>query len=445
MSTRSPRLGVSRLWMFVGIILIAMSVTKDSVAAEANPALVEKGKALVRELGCVSCHEIKDHSSDVRAEAPNLTYQGEIVRRDWLFDFLRKPHGIRPAIKARMPDFRLSDREALAITEYLGSLTDQEPNDLLLQARQNPPKFAQQEMEAAKKLTSKDFFDCFNCHVFGDQTPKGKPEEWAPDLSRVRNRINPDFFFKWFKAPDKYRPGTKMPAFLSDKDSGPDDILGGDESKQAAALRDYLMSVGKAEKFTAYSEAKAKYADVTLTEGRGFVKSLNCTGCHEMAVLPEGRLVGPNLTFEGSRVRKDWLVAFLRAPYTIKPEYGLMGSPTRMPTFKFTDEELKAVVEYITEVLVDKEADQNGSLDPALAKQGKKLFRDKTCDNCHRIGSDPAGIGPELTEAEKRLRPGWVISFIQTPEHYLNTRMPNLKVSPEEARALAAYVLGPKN
>lgn len=433
--------------VFVVLVSLAMEGAKESWSQTNHNELsrADRGKALIRALGCVACHEIKEHSSDVRAEAPNLTYEGEIVQRDWLFEFLKKPHGIRPAIKARMPDFRLSDREALAITEYLGNLTDPEPNEFLYQARQNPRKFSQQETEAAKKLTSKDFFDCFNCHVFGDQNPKGKPEEWAPDLSRVKSRINPDFFFRWFKAPDKYRPGTKMPAFLPDKDSGPDDILGGDESKQAAALRDYLLSVGKAEKFTTYREARAKYPDVTPTEGRGYVKSLNCTGCHEMAVLPEGRLVGPNLTFQGSRVRKEWLVDFLRSPYTIKPEYGLMGSPTRMPTFNLTDEELKAVVEYITEVLIDKQADQNGSIDPALAKQGKKLFRDKTCDNCHRIGSSPAGIGPELTESGKRLRPGWVISFIQQPEHYLNTRMPNLKVSPEEAKALAAYVLGPKN
>jgi mono/diheme cytochrome c family protein len=182
-----------------------------------------------------------------------------------------------------------------------------------------------------------------------------------------------------------------------------------------------------------------------LTEGRALVKSLNCMGCHEVAVLPEGKKVGPNLTYEGSRVRKEWLTEFLRAPYTIKPEYGLMGSPTRMPTFPFSEAELNAVVEYITQVLLDNTADHNVSIDPALAKQGQRLFREKTCDNCHRIGSSPAGIGPELTDAGKRLRPGWVINFIQKPEHYLETRMPNLKVSPDEAKALAAYVLGPKN
>jgi mono/diheme cytochrome c family protein len=427
-------------------VLLSAEVTKESWSQTDKPeSQVEEGERLISELGCIACHEIKDHQSTIRDEAPNLTFEGDIVRREWLFEFLKNPRKIRPAIKARMPDFRLSDREALAITEYLGSLVDTEPNDMLLQAQKNPRKFGQQEMEAAKKLMSNEIFGCLNCHVFGDQTPQGKPEEWAPDLTRVKSRINPDFFFKWFKAPDRYRTGTKMPAFLPDKDSGPDDILNGDEWRQAAALRDYLVSVGRPEKFPAYAEAKAKYPDVTVTEGRTFVKSLNCTGCHEMAVLPEGRRVGPNLTFQGSRVGKEWMVNFLRAPFTIKPEYGLLGSPTRMPTFKFSAEELDAIAAYISQALVDNEAGQNPGVEATLAINGKKLFREKTCNNCHRIADDPAGIGPNLTDAGKRLQPGWTISFIQNPEHYLNTRMPNLKISPEEARALASYVLGAKN
>jgi mono/diheme cytochrome c family protein len=116
-----------------------------------------------------------------------------------------------------------------------------------------------------------------------------------------------------------------------------------------------------------------------------------------------------------------------------------------MPTFPLTVAETIDIAEYISQTLVDPQAEQETTVDFALAKKGKALFKEKTCDNSHRIGSSPGGIGPELTEAGKRLRPGWVISFIQRPEHFLETRMPNLKASPEEARALAAYVLGPKN
>jgi mono/diheme cytochrome c family protein len=439
------RFGASGAAILIAFLTVAGLQQAWGQTSAEQASQTEKGRALVKAFGCVGCHDIKEHESGIKAEAPNLTYEGDVVQRDWLFSFLTRPHGIRPAISGRMPDFRLTEREALAITEYLGSLVDPEPPKALDPPPPSAKRLSPQEADAAKKLMSKDFFDCLNCHVFGEQNPKGKPEEWAPDLSRVRSRINPDFLFKWFQAPDRYRPGTKMPAFFPDKDSGPDDILSGDESKQAAALRDYLASIGKVESFPAYGAAKANYPDIKLTEGRTLMKSLNCTGCHEMAMLPEGRKVGPNLTYQGSRVQKEWLIEFLRAPYTIKPEYGLMGNPTRMPTFAFSEAELNAVVEYIMQVLIDNTADQSASADASLAKQGQKLFREKTCDNCHRIGSSPAGIGPELTNAGTRLRPGWVINFIQKPEHYLDTRMPNLKVSPKEAKALAAYVLGPKN
>jgi mono/diheme cytochrome c family protein len=103
-----------------------------------------------------------------------------------------------------------------------------------------------------------------------------------------------------------------------------------------------------------------------------------------------------------------------------------------------------AVAEYIKQVLVDNELVQGVKLDPALAKRGETLFGEKLCDNCHRIGERPGGIGPDLTDAAVRLRPEWTVNFIQKPSHYLDTRMPNLQVSAEEAKALATYILGVK-
>ena len=442
MLLRTTRLTASLGSTLAAVILaLNLAAPNRSVEAQEQASTVNRGKSLISDYGCIACHEIEGHESRVRAEAPNLTYEGEIVRRDWLFAFLRRPHGIRPSIRARMPNLRLAEREALALAEYLGSLVDGEP---VPPEFHYPRKTSPEEISAAKKLVSKDYFDCFSCHILGEKKPTGNPDQWAPDLTNVRSRMNPDFLLKWLRDPNKYRPGTKMPAFFPDKDSGPDDILGGDEMRQMAAIRDYVMSLGKAESFPEYARAKAKFSDVALSDGRALMMRLNCVGCHEVAVLPRGKKVGPHLTYEGSRVRKDWLIGFLRAPHTIKPEYVLMGNATRMPTFPLSPADTLAVAEYISQVLVDKEADQDDTIDFALAGQGRRLFKEKTCDNCHRIGSSAGGIGPELTEAGKRLRPGWTIKFIQRPEHYLDTRMPNLKVTPQEARALAAYILGPK-
>ena len=95
---------------------------------------------------------------------------------------------------------------------------------------------------AGRKLTSKDYFDCFSCHQQGDRKPEGPPEGWAPDLALARRRLRPEWMGKWITDPQKVQPGTKMPNFYP---GGPDDILGGDEKRQIQALVEFILSLGR--------------------------------------------------------------------------------------------------------------------------------------------------------------------------------------------------------
>jgi mono/diheme cytochrome c family protein len=348
-----------------------------------------------------------------------------------------------------MPDFRLTDREALALTEYLRTLRDGLPDPPAALRYRGTPK--PDNVAAGQKLTGKDYFGCYQCHILGARRPDGKPEDWAPDLERIRDRFLPDFFLKWFADPSRYRPGTKMPGFFPDKDAGPEDILGGDEPQQMAALRDYLFSLGQVQVDPGYQRASKAYPDVRPAEGRSLMIRLNCVGCHEVASLPNGKRVGPSLAHQGSRVRRAWLVAFLRDPGVIKPEYDLMvggaGQGARMPSFSLTADEAAAIADFMQTVLVAPEATdpfKDAAPSAALMRRGEQLFSVKFCHNCHRVQQRPGGIGPDLTHAGRRLQPGWTVSFIQRPSHYLDTRMPNLKVNADEAQALAAYILGEK-
>jgi mono/diheme cytochrome c family protein len=101
-----------------------------------------------------------------------------------------------------------------------------------------PPEF----LDAAKKLVSKDYFNCFSCHQQGDRKPEGPVDGWAPDLNLARQRLNPNWIIQWLKDPQKVQPGTKMPSFFP---GGPDDILGGKDDLQIEALRDYIMTLGR--------------------------------------------------------------------------------------------------------------------------------------------------------------------------------------------------------
>lgn len=428
----------------VKAVIVTLPVVIALLASSGTPRVEaqEAGRVLIQRLGCPVCHDIPAHTTTVRQEAPVLTFEGDRVKPEWLFAFLKSPRTIRPGSAARMPDFRLTDEEAVALTEALASLKDRSVPPLP-PAHRSKGALSAVVREAAVKLMSKDYLDCFSCHWDGDRKPGGKPEEWAPDLARVSERLNPDWIVRWLQDPSKLVPNTKMPAYFPDDKSGPDDILDGDETAQILALRDYLLARGRSAAVGEFARAKSESAEANGALGRSLLVRLNCVGCHRIAGFPEGRRVGPPLGFQGSRVTREWLEGFLRRPGPIKPEYAIMGSDARMPDFRLTDGEVRILTGYIMVRLKDETLKPlpPAAFDPTLAPRGEQLFAEKFCDNCHRIGSRPGGIGPDLTETGRRLNPAWVYRFVLNPSHYLDTRMPNLKLTEEEARAVTAYLI----
>jgi len=82
---------------------------------------------------------------------------------------------------------------------------------------------------------------------------------------------------------------------------------------------------------------------------------------------------------------------------------------------------------------------------------GKEAFQAK-CASCHSIGSGDL-IGPDLKDLSKRREIKWILGFIQDPGKYLDNdkigkellvkykmKMPNLGISANEAKDLAAYI-----
>lgn len=220
--------------------------------SETQLALID-GRELIRRYNCAGCHIIEDKGGAIRAfykqeelsMAPPLLeagelHEGEKVRHDWLSNFLKNPVPIRPWLQVRMPTFGLSDEEVATIVAYFSVLAKKRFPYELPKEHPLPPD----RVEAGALLASPDYLSCFICHQQGDKKPEGPPEGWAPDLAMATSRLNPDWIVKWIKDPQKIQPGTKMPTFFPDENSGPDDILEGDEEKQILALRDYVLSLG---------------------------------------------------------------------------------------------------------------------------------------------------------------------------------------------------------
>jgi mono/diheme cytochrome c family protein len=204
------------------------------------------GRRLMQQYNCIGCHEIENRGGFVRkyyqenpsSAPPVLNGEGEKVQSPWFFGFLKAPITLRPWLEIRMPTFGLSDEHTNQLISYFNGLSNVEIPFAYIDDKRIPPE----HIEAAKMLTSKEYFDCFSCHVQGSRTPEGPKEGWAPDLALARQRLNPNWIVKWLKDPQKVQPGTKMPSFFP---GGPDNILGGKEDLQIEALRDYLLTLGR--------------------------------------------------------------------------------------------------------------------------------------------------------------------------------------------------------
>ena len=208
------------------------------------------GRRMVARYNCVGCHIIEGQGGAIRARyqetpqlaPPILNGEGAKVQSDWLFGFLKQPVPIRPWLRVRMPTFSFSDTEATTLVHYFGAVD----NMLVPYVHVNEMQIPVDYIEAAQKLASPDYLNCFSCHQQGDKKPEGPPEGWAPDLGLAHNRLNPDWIVRWLRDPQKVQPGAKMPSFFEigadgKATGGPDDVLGGDGDKQIQALRDYLM------------------------------------------------------------------------------------------------------------------------------------------------------------------------------------------------------------
>jgi len=131
-----------------------------------------------------------------------------------------------------------------------------------------------------------------------------------------------------------------------------------------------------------------------------------CYACHRFNGY--GGTLAPDLSFEGSRAQKKWIVDFLKNPQTIRPALIL-----RMPQFNMSDKDASIVAEYLSLAVqkpdVDPESVDAKQFTPAMVALGKELYEVKyQCQSCHTIGSSGGYVGPNLNNAGNWLTPAWI-------------------------------------
>ncbi|MBI1748325.1 MAG: c-type cytochrome [Acidobacteria bacterium] len=245
------------------LVTFVLGLTKEKILPDLSRNLstqesaIEEGRRLVKKFNCQGCHILENQGGDIRKTItdpgfypPILEGEGEMVKADWLYNFLRNPQPIRPWIKVRMPTFNFSDVDLNVLTRYFAYLSK----------TNYPYEHYDYVADAANVAAGKGLMDrgqCFKCHILNGVAPPNDAANLAPDLGLARNRLRPQWIVEWLKDPQKIKPNTRMPTFFVEGNALDPAVLGGKPEPQMEAIRDYVLSIGSKDDIAAAARTKA--------------------------------------------------------------------------------------------------------------------------------------------------------------------------------------------
>ena len=148
---------------------------------------------------CYACHRFNGYGGTL---APDLSYEGSLAQKKWIYDFLKNPQTVRPALILRMPQFNMTDKEATILAEYL-SLAVQKPgvNPESVDAKAFTPA-----MVADGKQLYQGKYQCQSCHTIGNTGGYV-----GPNLNNAGNWLTAAWIEAWLRDPQALQPGTIEP------------------------------------------------------------------------------------------------------------------------------------------------------------------------------------------------------------------------------------------
>jgi len=402
-----------------------------------------QGWRLFNEYNCIGCHKIAGYKVPDRI-APSLTAISSKVNRDWLIRWLKDPKEYLKNTK--MPGPRLNDKEIGYMTDYLLSQTV-DNKDL------PPPLFFKGGDSVEGRRLVKEL-GCLGCHIID-----GKGNNFAPDLSGIGTKVNADWIYRFLKNPKAYDPKTRMPVIRMSEEEIQNitAYLMTLKNKWIARGRYIPLSKGFRNLFPS-SIKRGEGRDIEdIKKGKKLVKDKGCTGCHEIEKLQKGYDAPPldrigdkrvdelfwgNIK-DGKKTLADWLMIKIMNPERFATDKVV----TRMPNYKFNEQQAKALVTFLLSLRKDTVPPQYVKIltDPVSPEsKGRKVFERYNCLGCHKLNKKGGDVSIDLTEEGKKSRAEWLFAFLKNPykirpEQMLKARMPDFKLSDEEANNLIEY------
>lgn len=192
-----------------------------------------------------------------------------------------------------------------------------------------------------------------------------------------------------------------------------------------------------------------------LNEGRRLAEVHGCFGCHKVAGFEDAWKAGPSLEKVGSKTDAEWIARWLSDPKAFRPSTKMPAIFHRSNKTGPSDRALDdAAIAGITAYLMKHSSAATLDKPPVAgdAANGEKLVKTLGCTGCHSAtaGADPAvnagDYGPELSSLGTKTSADWVYTWVKDPKRIdPNTRMPNLRLSDQEAADITAYLTAQKN
>lgn len=388
----------------------------------------DRGRSAVATRRCATCHAIEGRGGSV---GPSLEAAGLKNRPAWLWAWLRSPHVQHPT--TRMPAFRLGDAEIADIVAYATEIWV--PDEVPAWAEDARPAGTDPGLVALGR-THFQRLGCAGCHDLAG-------------LARQRTSVVLDAFGGRHVGEMPARTGGDRPPSLVDwvagkvRDPHAYDQRGAEPALMPAYPRatvDEAIALGVALTSGRKPAITAEYLrarDATDRWPRGatgrLVTRFRCKVCHALEGVG-GDVARASLDGVGSRLRQDWLTAFLKEPVTVRT-----GQAERMPVLGLTPDEAERVADWLIGGLGD---DAVVPVAPRRADEGgdpTALLAAERCLACHPYGQGGELKGPTLELSTKRATWDYLVdSLTEGPTTVPRGRHPDQRLTPERARAIAA-------
>src|SRR5579885_1301109 len=183
------------------------------------------------------------------------------------------------------------------------------------------------------------------------------------------------------------------------------------EQQKAEMLREVGFSVQKGDRTRDNAEAQRLYqhANDLRVRASGLDAKMEQFDMRARELVREIKKVGPDLKEARVKLRKEWIPVWLKDPHQWR-------EGTKMPTFRLDDEEIHAIAAFIWQSGLEGDLPKNP---PGDAEKGKEAFETRGCMACHSMGEGaqkPGGtFAANLTREGEKANYDYLVRWIHNP------------------------------